>query len=120
MVDFQFAGCFLSFYLQSSFHVLSALRDALDQHRFPPFSPMPIYEYEITEGDCRVCGGKFELRRPASRPPLERCPLCRKPVRKLVSTVNSPKITKPLSVSDAKKAGFTVLERKDAGVYEKL
>jgi hypothetical protein len=29
-------------------------------------------------------------------------------------------VTKPLSVSDAKKAGFTILERRDQGVYEKL
>jgi putative FmdB family regulatory protein len=80
---------------------------------------MPIYEYELIEGDCRVCHGRFELRRPADRPPLTHCPLCRKPVRKVISRVNSPKLTKPLSISDAKKAGFTVLERKDEGVYEK-
>jgi hypothetical protein len=55
-----------------------------------------------------------------SRPPLTHCPLCRKAVRKLISSINTPKITKPLSVSDAKKAGFTILERKDQGVYEKL
>src|SRR2546422_1256023 len=23
---------------------------------------MPIYEYELCEGDCKVCGGKFSLR----------------------------------------------------------
>jgi hypothetical protein len=34
--------------------------------------------------------------------------------------VTSPQITKPLSVSDAKKAGFTVLEKRDQGTYEKL
>ena len=42
------------------------------------------------------------------------------PVRKVVSRVNVPEITKPLSVSDAKAAGFTVLEKRDKGVYEKL
>lgn len=81
---------------------------------------MPIYEYEVIDGGCRVCGGKFELRRPVSRPPLTSCPLCKKAVRKVISEVNTPKIAKPLSVSDAKKAGFTVLERRDKGVYEKL
>jgi putative FmdB family regulatory protein len=81
---------------------------------------MPIYEYELIDGDCRVCGGKFELRRPISRPALTNCPLCKKAVRKVISGVNTPKIAKPLSVSDAKKAGFTVLERRDKGVYEKL
>ena len=80
---------------------------------------MPIYEYELCDGDCKVCGGKFSLRRPASRPPLEKCPLCRKPVRKLISTVNSPMKLKPLSISDAKNAGFTVLKRVGKGEYER-
>jgi hypothetical protein len=48
------------------------------------------------------------------------CPLCKNPVKKVISRVNTPTITKPLSVSDAKKAGFTILERRDQGVYEKL
>jgi len=80
---------------------------------------MPIYEYELVDGDCRACGGRFELRRPISRPPLTHCPLCKKAVRKVISGANSPRITKPLSVSDAKKAGFTVYEKRDKGVYEK-
>jgi len=84
---------------------------------------MPIYEYIAVETDkgCRVCSKGFELRRPVTRPALEKCPLCRTPVKKLVSKgINSPKITKPLSVSDAKKAGFTVLEKRDEGTYEKM
>ena len=80
---------------------------------------MPIYEYELVDGDCRACDGRFELRRPLSRPPLTHCPLCKKAVRKVISGANSPRITKPLSVSDAKKAGFTVYEKRDKGVYEK-
>lgn len=80
---------------------------------------MPIYEYELCDGDCKVCGGRFQLSRPASRPPLEKCPLCRKPVRKIVSNFNTPKLTKPLSVSDAKKAGFTVLKKIGKGEYER-
>ena len=81
---------------------------------------MPIYEYEPLDGDCKICQGRFELRRPADREPLERCPLCRKAVRKLISSVNTPKVSKAPSVSDAKKAGFTVLQRRDKGTYEKL
>lgn len=86
---------------------------------------MPIYEYvsEAPEDkalSCRVCARGFELRRPVDRSPLLVCPLCKNPVKKLISRVNSPVITKPLSVSDAKKAGFTILERRDKGVYEKL
>ena len=83
---------------------------------------MPIYEYiaEDPEQGCRICSVGFELRRPVDRPPLEVCPLCKQPVLKLISSVNTPKVTKPLSVTDAKKAGFTVLEKRDEGTYEKL
>ena len=87
---------------------------------------MPIYEYiasdlETEGGSCRICQKGFELRRPVDRAPLEVCPLCKSPVKKVISrNVSSPQITKPLSVTDAKKAGFTVLEKRDEGTYEKL
>jgi putative FmdB family regulatory protein len=80
---------------------------------------MPIYEYELCEGDCKVCGGRFTLNRPVSRENLDKCPLCKKPVRKVFSSFNTPKMTKPLSVSEAKKAGFTILKRVGEGEYEK-
>ncbi|MCX7713907.1 MAG: zinc ribbon domain-containing protein [Chthoniobacterales bacterium] len=81
---------------------------------------MPLYEYEPEGGECKICGGRFELRRPIDRPPLKNCPLCRKPVRKVVSLINTPKLTKPLSVAEAKSAGFAVYERREKGVYERL
>jgi putative FmdB family regulatory protein len=81
---------------------------------------MPLYEYELCEGDCKMCGGQFTLRRPMDAPALKDCPLCRKPVRKIISQVSSPKITKPVSYTDAKKAGFTVLKKVSKGEYERL
>ena len=86
---------------------------------------MPIYEYvAATPGDpehsCRICARGFELRRPVDRAPLLVCPMCKHPVKKLVSRINTPTVTKPLSVSAAKTAGFTVLQKRDQGVYEKL
>jgi len=83
---------------------------------------MPIYEYIASDPEkgCRSCRNGFELRRPADRAPLEFCPLCKAPVKKVISKVNTPKITKPLSVTDAKKAGFTILEKRSDGNYEKL
>ncbi len=86
---------------------------------------MPIYEYvslepEDPEHSCRICAKGFELRRPVDREALAVCPLCKNPVKKAISRINTPTITKPLSVSDAKKAGFTILQRRDQGVYEKL
>jgi len=80
---------------------------------------MPIYEYELCGGECKACGGKFTLHRPLGAAPLTHCPACKKPVRKVISTFNSPMKLKPLSVSDAKKAGFTVLKRVTKGEYER-
>ncbi len=85
---------------------------------------MPIYEYTSENPDepdrsCRLCSKGFELRRPVDREPLLKCPFCKNGVRKAVSRVNTPKVAKPFSTVDAKKAGFTVLEKRDQGVYEK-
>ena len=77
---------------------------------------MPIYEYELCEGNCPVCQGHFSLRRPISAPELKVCPACRRPVRKVFSSFNTPR---SLSISDAKKAGFTVLKRIGKGEYER-
>ena len=80
---------------------------------------VPIYEYELCEGDCRICGGRFTLNRPLSAAELTKCPLCKKAVRKMITNFSSPQKLKPLSISDAKKAGFTVLKRVSKGEYER-
>jgi len=80
---------------------------------------MPLYEYEVCEGGCAACGGRFTLRRPVTAAELTACPACKKPVRKLISGFSSPQKLKPLSISDAKKAEFTVLKRVNKGEYEK-
>ena len=79
---------------------------------------MPIYEYEPCS-ECRICKGGFSLNRPISAPPLQNCPLCRKAVKKLISGFSTPKILKPLSVTDAKSAGFSVWHKVGKGEYEK-
>lgn len=80
---------------------------------------MPYYEYELCEGDCKICGGRFTLRRPVSAAALSKCPLCKKPVRKIISQFTSPQKLKPLSISDAKKAGFTIYKKLGKGEYER-
>jgi putative FmdB family regulatory protein len=80
---------------------------------------MPIYEYEPRDEPCKICRGKFTLNRPLSAPPIERCPLCKKPVRKILSNFHTPALTKPPSVSDAKPAGFRVCKKTSAGEYER-
>ncbi|WP_081892365.1 FmdB family zinc ribbon protein [Verrucomicrobium sp. BvORR106] len=83
---------------------------------------MPTYHYiaVIPENGCPRCSKGFDLRRPISRPPLTECPLCKTPVRKVITSVNTPRVSKPMSVSDAKSAGFTILEKRCDGSYEKL
>lgn len=80
---------------------------------------MPIYEYEPCSGECRICKEGFSLSRPLSAPPLEKCPLCRQPVRKIFSGFSSPKVLKPLSVAEARNAGFSVFKRIGSGEYER-
>ena len=80
---------------------------------------MPLYEYEFCEGDCAVCGGRFTLRRPLCAKQLTNCPACKQPVRKVISAFNTPTKLKPLSITDAKKAGFTVLKKVSKGEYER-
>jgi putative FmdB family regulatory protein len=80
---------------------------------------MPLYEYELCEGSCAACGGRFTLRRPVTAAELKACPACKKPVRKVISTFNSPTKLKPVSVTDAKKAGFTVYKKLGKGEYER-
>ena len=83
---------------------------------------MPIYEYEPSDGtrdQKPCCGSGFTLRRPVSAKPLEKCPCCKRPVRKIISSFNTPTHLKPLSISDAKNAGFTVLKKSSKGEYER-
>ena len=52
---------------------------------------MPLYEYiSKSAGEagksCRMCSKGFELRRPVDRAPLEVCPLCKHPVKKVILT----------------------------------
>jgi putative FmdB family regulatory protein len=83
---------------------------------------MPTYSYiaEDPTQACPACRRGFDLRRPMDRAPLLQCPLCKRPVKKQISHFNTPKFTKPVSVSDAKAAGFTILEKRCDGNYEKL
>ena len=83
---------------------------------------MPIYHYiaENPEEGCPRCRSGFDLRRPIDRAPLTNCPLCKKPVRKVLTPFNTPTVTKPVSISQAKSAGFTVLERRCDGSFEKM
>jgi len=80
---------------------------------------MPFYEYEHCEAGSPLCEVRFTLRRRLNAPELTHCPLCRKPVRKVLSAFSTPSKLKPFSVSQAKGAGFTVLKKTGRGEYER-
>lgn len=69
---------------------------------------------------CRLCGGGFEHAQPAGAPDLSACPKCGLSVQRCpAQAVNSPQLSRPLSVSRARQAGFTVLKRTSGGEYER-
>jgi putative FmdB family regulatory protein len=81
---------------------------------------MPLQFYAPLRPPCRLCGPGFEHRQPGNAPDLTACPKCGQQVRRAAAqTVNSPKLSAPLSVSRARQAGFTVLKRTSAGEYER-
>ena len=81
---------------------------------------MPLHAYAPLAPPCRLCGDGFEHRAPAGAPDLNACPTCGQGVRRVaVHSVNSPKLSAPLSVSRARQAGFTVLKRTPGGEFEK-
>jgi putative FmdB family regulatory protein len=80
---------------------------------------MPTYVYELIEGECKICQGRFELKRPLEREALLQCPLCKKAVKKCISNIFTPKVLRKPTVSEAKSAGFTVYKKVDQGTYER-
>ena len=81
---------------------------------------MPLRFYAPLKLPCRLCGPGFEHRQPAAAADLASCPKCGQGVRRAeAQSVNSPKLSAPLSVSRARQAGFTVLKRTSGGEYER-
>lgn len=81
---------------------------------------MPIYEYQASDPQkgCRRCAEPFEQLQKINDPPIEQCPHCRQPLRRLIST---PSVGASKSGLDdrAKGAGFHKLKRLGKGEYEK-
>ena len=81
---------------------------------------MPVYRYTPAKTPCKLCGDGFDHQQNAGEPTLTACPKCGQSVsRVLAQTINTPKLLKPLSVSSAKQAGFSVLKRTSNGDIEK-
>ena len=81
---------------------------------------MPIYEYRVKDevAGCRHCHEPFEVFQKISDAPLDKCPQCSAPVRRLIST-HSVGASKSGFDSRAKSAGFHKLVKRDKGTYEK-
>lgn len=83
---------------------------------------MPIYEYiALTEG-CALCGGRFEEIQSPNDPPLQQCPACEAPCKRVISRparahVNNSAGGKLLSQENVTKNGFTKYERTGQDVW---
>ena len=81
---------------------------------------MPTYEYQAKDRihSCPSCADVFEVMQGMADTPLQVCPKCGAPVKKLIS---APAVGRSQSGFDerAKRGGFHKLERLGQGEYEK-
>jgi len=82
---------------------------------------MPIYEYQTAEGPgCEHCRDRFTRLERLADAPLEGCPACGAPVRRVISPPNVVAGKgHMLKESNIEKAGFTQYRKIGQGVYEK-
>lgn len=78
---------------------------------------MPIYEYRHTAEIGETCEETFEIFQKMSDDSLTKCPVCGKPVEKILSRFSGG--ADKMAPSRLKELGFTKLVRRDKGVYEK-
>lgn len=80
---------------------------------------MPRYDYEPTDkdGKCDYCGGRFEVVQSMKEEPLKECPMCDRPVRRIIS---APAVRVPRSNTELRDVGFTKLKKTADGTYENL
>ncbi len=81
---------------------------------------MPIHRYVPATAPCRLCGDGFDHRQAPGDANLATCPTCGQAVKRAgVQAINTPKLLKPLSVSDAKSLGFSVFKKTASGEFER-
>lgn len=84
-------------------------------------SSMPFYEYVCSgQAGCDRCKGGFTVLQRLGEAPVEQCPQCSTPVRRIISP---PHVVcgqaHKLRESSIEKAGFTQYRKIGKGVYEK-
>ena len=80
---------------------------------------MPIYEYELLQGDCQICTGRFDALQSVSEDPLQRCPTCGLQVKRVVSQATF-KTRSKFSAGKAGEKGLTTYQRTQEGQWEKV
>ena len=81
---------------------------------------MPIYQYQCTtDSHCEVCRNGFELLEKISDVPLDICPACKSPMRRVISAPRINTLNPNLSADNVGKKGFTQYRRIAKGQYEK-
>ena len=73
---------------------------------------MPVYEYEHLDDPCDR-GKIFESKQSINDAPLDQCPDCHRPVRRIMS---APFINSTKTNSELRDLGFTKLVKRDDGV----
>ena len=81
---------------------------------------MPIYQYAPT-GDqhCSICAEGFELLERLSDTPLDQCPACKAPIRRVISAPRINTLHPNMNADNVAKKGFTQYRRIAKGQYEK-
>lgn len=84
---------------------------------------MPTYVYKAiaAEASCPACIGGFDVLMRMTEPPLESCPECGQPIRRVISPTNVNKQAMGEKISDRRLGdlGFTKLVKDDDGRYKK-
>ncbi len=81
---------------------------------------MPLYKYQPDQEGCEHCRGGFEVLQKIGDPPLEECPECGRPCRRVISPFATIKSTRDmLSPKNLERHGFTQYKRAGDGRYEK-
>ena len=78
-----------------------------------------MYEYEPVDWDCAICLGRVEALQSVKDAPLEDCPTCGLPVRRVVSRPAFA-ISKAPLLAKAGSKGFATYKRAEKGIYEKV
>ena len=80
---------------------------------------MPIYEYAPKSGQCKQCGGRFEVYQKIADAKLRKCPDCAKPVERQISAVPVHGKFSTKSDSRIKDLGMTKYVKTSDGSYER-